>query len=104
MGKKYKLVVLQDARLQHLPPLYNTKKCFSLGKTLAKQRYYLVRKHAELSVPLFYWSTVGRTFSLILGGVLGQNPGNILTAFGHIAGLFEMIRGNLTQSSEEFRK
>lgn len=104
VAKKYKLVVLEGARLQHFPLPYNTKKCYSLGKTLVKQRYHLIRKHAELSVPLFYWSTVGRALSLILGGVLERNAGNILTAFGNIAGLFEVFKGNLAQSSEEFRK
>ncbi len=104
VARKYKMVVLKDARLQHLPLPYGTSRCYSLGKTLVKQRYHLVKKHAELSVPLFYWSTVGRAGSLILGGVLGRNPGNILTAFGNIAGLFEVTRGNLTQSTEEFRK
>lgn len=103
VAKKYKLVVLQGARLQHLPPPYDTRRCYSLGKTLVKQRHHLVRKHAELSVPLFYWSTVGRAGSLILMGVLGRNAGNILTAFGNIAGLFEVFKGNLAQSSEEFR-
>ncbi len=104
VNKKYKLVVLRDARLQHLPPPYNTRRCYSLGKTLVKQRYHLVRKHAELSVPLFYWSTVGRAGSLVLDSILGRNPGNILTAFGYIVGLFEVFMGNLTQSSEQFRK
>jgi len=30
VAKKYKMVVLQGARLQHLPPPYDTKRCYSL--------------------------------------------------------------------------
>jgi len=103
-SRKYRLVVLRDARLQHLPPPRVTGKCYSLGKTLVKQRYYLAKKHPELSVLLLCWSTVGRSGSLIMGGILGRNPGNILTAFGQITGLFEILTGNLVQSNEEFRK
>ncbi len=104
VNKKYKLVVLKDAKIQHLPQPYDEKRCYSLGKTLVAQRYYVVKKHAELSVPLFYWSTVGRALSLIIGGIRGHNRGDILKALGNIAGLFELIRGNLFQSEEEFRK
>lgn len=103
VSKKYKLVVVQSARVQHFPPPFNSKKLCSLGRTLTIQRYYLVRKHPELSVALFYWATVGLIIGGFLYGIVKRRLEPILVGWGNMAGLFDILRGNLAQVDEEFR-
>ncbi len=104
VGHKYKLVVQYAAKVQHLPLPLNLKKYHALARLLVQQRYYVVRKHAQLSLPLFYWATLGHTLSLILGSILTRSLSKFLMACGNISGLFDVIRGNPTQSDEELRK
>ena len=104
VAQKYKLVVLQGSKVEHLSPPLNPKKCYSFGKTVVQQNYYFVRKHPQLSIPLFYWATLGQTLALALSSVRRLNSVGILRAFGNIAGLFQVIRGNLVQADTQFRK
>lgn len=104
VGQKYKLVVLQGSKIQHLSPPLNPEKCYSFGRTVVQQNYYFVKKHPQLSVPLFYWATLGQTLALILSSVRRLNSVGILRAFGNIAGLFHVIRGDFFQIDTPFRK
>jgi len=103
VSKRYKLVVVQSARVQHLPPPFASKKLYSLGRVLTTQRYHLVKKHSELSVGLFYWATVGQIISGFLYGIMKRRLDPIRVALGNIAGLFDIIIGNPTQVDEQFR-
>jgi len=103
VSKRYKLVVVQAARVQHFPPPFSSKKLYSLGRELTKQRYYLVRKHPELSVALFYWVTVGQIINGFIYGIVKRRLDPILKGWGNIAGLFNILRGNLAQVDEQFR-
>ncbi len=103
VSKRYKLVVLHSARVQHFPPPYNLKRLRSFGKTTIKQRHHFVKKHPQLSIPLFYWATLGRILNNVLYGIVKRRMEPILTALGYIAGVFDILRGNLVQADEEFR-
>ena len=100
---KYKLVVVHSAKVQHLPPPYNPKKISLLNKILTKQRHYLVRKHPQLSVALFYWASLGQIINSFLYALVKRRWKSILSGLGVIAGLFDIIRGNFTQGDQKFR-
>lgn len=101
--QKYRLIVLRDARVQHYPPPYNMEKYNSFGKMNIIYRYYFVKKHANLSIPLFYWSALGEILINAIGGILRWNVHGIHLSSGNIAGLFHIIKGNLVQINENFR-
>ena len=103
VSKKYKLAVVHSAKLQHSPPPYDSKKRLSFGDTLTKQRYYLVKKHPELSIALFYWSSLGQILFGFLYGIRKRNMEPIQVALGTLKGLFNIARGHLTQAGEGFR-
>ncbi len=103
VSKRYKLVVLQSAKVQHLPPPYSLSKSRSLGRTLVKQQYHFVSKHPELSTPLFLWSNCGQIINSLLFGILRRQRQPILIASGTIAGLFDILRKNFAQTDEAYR-
>lgn len=104
VSKRYKLVVVHSARVQHFPPPFDSKKLHSLGRTLTIQRYYLVRKHPQLSVAMFYWATLGQIIIGFLYGIVKRRLEPIRVISGYIVGLFDIIRGNLAQVDEAFRE
>jgi len=104
VSKSYKLVVVRSAKVQHFPPPFDSKKLHSLGETLTIQRYYLVRKHPQLSVAMFYWATLGQIIIGFLYGIVKRRLEPIRVISGYIVGLFDIIRGNLAQVDEAFRE
>ena len=104
VAQKYRLVVLYAAKLQHNPPPFNQNKNRSLGKMAVINRYHFVKKNAQLSVPLFYWATIGEILIHILQTIWERNLGGTLLAFGNISALFHIIKGDLAQVDENFRK
>jgi len=101
---RWKLVVQRNARVQHYPPPLDPKKSYPFARMLVQHRYLLVRKHPQLSVPLFYWATLGHTLGLITSSIWTRNSADIRMALGNMAGLVDAARGNLIQINEEFRK
>lgn len=104
VAQRYRLIVIKDAKVQHLPPPFDPKKRHSLGRAVVQQRYHFVRKHTQLSLPLFYWATLGQALAHILASIRRWNSSEILMAFGGIAGLLDVIRGNIVQIDTQFRK
>jgi len=104
VAQEYKLVVLQGAKVQHLPPPFNPRMCYAHGRMVVQQRYHFVRKHAQLSLPLFYWATLGQALILILASVWKRSLCESLRAFGNIAGLIDIIKGSPVQIDTQFRK
>lgn len=100
----YKLVVLRDAKAQHFPPPFNPKKCHSLGRMVTQQRYHFARKHAQFSIPRFYWATFGVALGLFISSIPRRSSCDFLKALGSLMGLFDVMRGNLFQTDSEFRK
>jgi len=104
VAQKYRLIVIKDAKVQHLSSPVDPRKYRSFGRAIVQQRYHFVRKHTQLSLPLFYWATLGQALIGILAGVWSRNSSGILIASGGIAGLLDAIRGNIVQSDTQFRK
>jgi len=104
VAQKYKLIVQYAARVQHFPPPLNSKRCYSLGKIGVISRHHFVRKHAQLSIPLFFWATLGEILGNTLYGVWKHRLCNIILASGNIAGLTEVISISIKSTNKNFRK
>lgn len=87
VGKRYKLFVVADAKVQHLNSLELLGFSFSLGRMEVVNRLYFTRKNPELSVPLCYWALFGLLMNNIVKGVALADKRYINRARGNIAGL-----------------
>ncbi|WAC04333.1 MAG: glycosyltransferase [Methanoregula sp.] len=102
--KKYQLFVVHKARVTHNPPPFNPAKNITLGKMAVINRYHFVKKNPELSVVLFYWSAIGEVLLNLLQSVWERNRNGFLVARGNFEGIYHIIRGDLVQVDENFRK
>jgi glycosyltransferase involved in cell wall biosynthesis len=102
--KKYRLFVVHKARVTHNPPPFNPAKNMALGKMAVINRYYFVKKNPELSVALFYWSAIGEVLLNLLQSVWERNRSGLRIALGNLEGIYHILRGNLVQVDENFRK
>jgi len=103
-AQHYKLVVIHDAKVQHLPPPFNPTRSFSMGRMNVHHHYHFVKKNPQLSVPLFYWATLGEALTLLLSSVPQRSAYKFHKAFGNVIGLFDVIRRKSYQTDEEFRE
>jgi glycosyltransferase involved in cell wall biosynthesis len=104
VGQYYKLVILKNAKVQHFPPPFNRDKCHSRGRMNVHHRHHFVRKHSNLSTPLFYWATLGQTLILVLTSIPRRSSCEIFEAFGTIVGLLDVSVGKIPELEQEFRK
>ena len=104
VSKNHDLYFIVDSKVYHNPPPYNKIKNVSLGKMAVMNRYYFVKKHPELSVFLFYWSTIGLAFINILTSLRDFDLGGFRSARGNISALISIVRGDFIQIDENFRK
>ena len=104
VSKKYRMIVLHKAKVDHNPPQYNKSKSKNLGKMAVINRYYFVKKNPELSIPLFYWATIGEIFLNSLSSVTDRDRAGIERALGNLEGLSDIILGKVHQIDENFRK
>lgn len=102
--KKFNLSVVHNARLTHNPPPFNPSKNVALGKMAVINRYHFVEKNPDLSIPLFYWSTLGEILINVMSSVRELNANGMRRAWGNILAVFHILRGDLIQVDENFRK
>jgi len=102
--KKYRLFVVHKAGVTHNPPPFNPAKNVALGKMAVINRYHFVKKNPELSIPLFYWATIGEILLNLLQSVWELNRNGLRISLGNLAGLYHIIRGDMVQVDENFRK
>jgi hypothetical protein len=95
VGRKYKLIVLAGAKVQHLSPPFKNDRNYEMGKCQVMNRRYFLRKHDHMSLGLFYWATLGLTIANLGEGIALKNPGLFARAWGNIAGLFQSSFGRL---------
>ena len=91
VGKKYKLFIVADAKVQHLNKPEDINSSFSLGKMEVINRLYLVKKNSELSTPLCYWALSGVLLNNFFKGLLGADKRYARRASGNLAGLYTNI-------------
>ncbi len=70
VGRNYKLLVLANAKVQHLTPPVKGDRNFTMGKCQVINRRYFLQKHDHMSVLLFYWATLG----LMIANNWRRNP------------------------------
>jgi len=102
--KKYRLFVIFKARVEHNPPPYNKLKSKVLGKMAVINRYYFVKKNPELSIPSFYWATVGEIILNILSSLNERDVAGFKRAHGNLEGIADILIGKIHQVDENFRK
>jgi glycosyltransferase involved in cell wall biosynthesis len=91
--KKYRLVVVAGARLDHLNWPIRREMNYTLGRWQAMNRNYFVRKHRELSVPGFWWSMVGQICVNAAKALVERDPALARRAGGNIAGAIAVAMG-----------
>ena len=104
VSKNFDLYVLYESKVWHNPPPYNKMKNAALGKMSVINRYHFVKKNPELSIFRFYWSTFGLTILNILRSITEGDFGGLREAKGNLSGLYSIIRCDLVQIDENFRK
>ncbi|MFC1546348.1 glycosyltransferase family 2 protein [bacterium] len=87
-GKKYKLFVSAEANIRHLMDKNKKRNNIVLGKNQIINRFYVVRKHSELSSLLCLWANIGQCVHHLLKGILKLNFNFILRSVGNFIGLF----------------
>jgi len=95
VGKRYKLAVVADARVQHLSYPVRRDSNYVLGKWQAINRLYFIRKHGDFRLSACYWSMFGE-FLLNLGIGLGRiDSGRLRRAWGNLTGVLNVVQGRI---------
>jgi len=102
--KKYELMVVYGAKVQHFAVPVIGRNNFQLGKTNVINRHYFVRKYSELSAPLFFWAVFGHIFANLGIGLVKFKKEKIMNALGSISGLFNIFNKNLSAKNRNFHK
>jgi GT2 family glycosyltransferase len=103
VGMKYKLVVVADARVQHLSYPVRKDRNYLLGKWQAVNRMYLVKKHEDFSVPLYYWSMLGQFLFHLGAGIWKRDSGYLRRAWGNLVGLWYVVQGRIERIQGQFK-
>ena len=93
VGKKYELMVVADARLDHLSWPIRREMNYTLGKWQVVNRYYFVRKHAELSRAGFWWAMLGQMVVNAAKALVDRDRGMANRAAGNLAGAAALAFG-----------
>jgi GT2 family glycosyltransferase len=97
VSRKYKLMIVADAKVQHLSPPVKEDRNYALGKCQVINRKYFLLKHANMSPALFCWATLGLIIANIGEAILLRNSGLFERAWGNVVGLFQSTLGRLEQ-------
>jgi hypothetical protein len=95
VGKKYKLAVVGDARVQHFSPPIRKEINFVLGKWQMINRMYFVKKNQDLSVPLCYWTLFGQVLVNSAKALGKRERALFMRVLGNILGMTRVVMGRL---------
>ena len=95
VSKKYKLIVLAEARVRHLSAQDLRVGRYVFGRHQIINRYYFVKKNPELSVLCFLWASIGLLLENILKGIVRLKLAFFYRSLGNIAGLSKIISGKI---------
>jgi len=90
VGKEYKLLVVAEAKVDHLTGAAARRRNMWFGRSQIKNRYYFVKKNKELSRVLCLWAGLGQTLENIVLGIFSLSGHYLLRAWGNLMGFFEL--------------
>ena len=102
--KEYDLYVVYRAKVTHNPPPVITDKNDVFGKMMVLNHYHFIKKNPHLSIPHFYWATLGDILLNILKSMLEKNFNGIRIAQGNVSGLYHIMIGDIIQVDENYRE
>jgi glycosyltransferase involved in cell wall biosynthesis len=97
VGRRYRLAVVADARLEHLSPPIKPDRNFRLGQWQVINRMYFVRKHGELSSPLCLWALLGQAIVNVTKACIRLDLASWNRFRGNLAGFRSLCSGRLEQ-------
>jgi len=103
-GKKFKLYVLREARVEHNPPPLDPKKMLHFGEMHVTYRWYFVRKHFGRTFPWFYWATLGAMGTCFVSSLIRWKRAPFYSGLGTMIGLAKVLTGRARGINKEFRK
>ena len=86
-GKEYQLMVVAEAKAQHVEAHVPIKGEMLLGKRQMTHWVYFVSNNKDLSMTMCLWSCVGRMSVNLTTGILRHDIGLVSRAFGNLQGL-----------------
>ncbi|MBF0386297.1 MAG: glycosyltransferase [Candidatus Omnitrophica bacterium] len=89
VGRRYRLVVVATARVEHLSGDVSRRRNFWFGRSQLRNRYYFVKKN-QLSIGMCLWASAGQMLENIVLGVARRNVGYWQRALGNFTGFFEL--------------
>lgn len=95
VGKKYKLAVVADARVNHLTSPVGKDSNFVLGKWQAINRMYFVKKHGDFQFLMFCWSIFGEFLLNLLTALKERDRPRFGRAWGNLVGMMSVAQGRL---------
>lgn len=97
VGKKYRLYVVSDAKVEHLNKAEDVSFSFSLGRMEVINRIYFVRKNPTLSLGSCYWALFGIFLNNVLRGIFFLNKRYMLRAVGNLAGILNIRESHISK-------
>lgn len=92
VSKRFKLIVLEGAKVLHSPyPKKRKGENINFGISEVKNRYYFVAKHKEFSKFLFYWALLGKLLENIITGLLLAKCDYLERAWGNFLGIGKLL-------------
>lgn len=104
VSQKYKLFVLANAKLQHYPKPIKLNKNYQMARSVTLSRYYIVTKYPYFSRFLFFYASAAQVLNNLIIGALTFNKVKLLRAMGSLAGLMNIIAGNVNTKKRDFAK
>jgi glycosyltransferase involved in cell wall biosynthesis len=98
--EKYKMVIVQGARIRHFMAPIKKEKMFDFGRLDVINRNYFVGKHKGLSKPLFWWATFGQLLATTLKVLVKRDQADLMRLKGMLAGIY-LIGTNKTRGNYE---
>ncbi|MBL0059184.1 MAG: glycosyltransferase family 2 protein [Elusimicrobia bacterium] len=97
VSKKYDLYVVSGAAVLHLHAPGDRVADFTFGQMQIINRYNFVRKHPELSFPLFWWASFGQALENFARWIVFKKRSFISKCFGNVAGMVRLLFNSQTK-------
>lgn len=92
VSRKYKLFVIEDAKVKHHIKLEKIEDSFSLGRMQIVNRFYFVNKNPNLSIPLCCWGSLGLMLNNAIKSLIGRDIRYKLRFKGNVFGVITLLK------------